>query len=241
MGQTDISLTDGAAFRAASGLPANAPTVRVFGSDPGTSAESNEVAEAQLDVEWSGAVAPNATILFVNSTDVLNTSLQSAVTTNVAPIISISYGLCEPDSDVSSLDSFNQLFQEANAQGQTIVGQSGDSGATDCDYLSLQAAQGLNVDFPASSPFVTSMGGTEFNEGAGTYWSTTNGTTAGSATSYIPETVWNDSGTSGLSAGGGGLSQIFSKPAWQVGNGVPADGSRDVPDISFSASPNHDP
>ena len=241
MGQTDISNADVAAFRTASGLSANVPTVRLVGADPGISSNSDEVAEAQLDVEWSGAVAPNATILYVNSNDVLNKSLVDAIANNVAPIISISYGLCEPDSDTSALDSFNQLFQQANAQGQTIVGPAGDSGATDCDYQSATAADGLTVDFPASSPFVTGMGGTEFIEGTGTYWSATNGSNQGSATSYIPEEVWNDSGSTGLGAGGGGASLFFSKPAWQVGTGVPSDSSRDVPDLSFSASPNHDP
>lgn len=243
MGQTDISLNDVAAFRTASGLPVNNPTIKLYGPDPGT--QSSDLDEAQLDVEWSGAVAPAASIIYVNSTDVLNTSLVQAVDNNLAPIISISYGLCESAASLAALNSFNQLFQQANAQGITIVGPAGDSGATDCDYQFATASQGLAVDFPASSPFVTGAGGTMFNEGATTgatqYWSASNGTNSGSAISYIPETVWNEtSSTNGLSSGGGGASAFFAKPSWQVGTGVPADFSRDVPDISLNSASGHD-
>ena len=243
MGETDISLTDVAAFRAASGLPANNPTVMLYGPDPGS--VSSEVDEAQLDVEWSGAVAPSASIIFVNSNDVLNVSLPNAIDNNLAPIVSISYGACETGNPLAALNSFNQLFQQANAQGITIVGPAGDSGATDCDGEAATATQGLAVDFPASSPFVTGAGGTMFNEGSTTgatqYWSASNGTTSGSALSYIPETVWNESSAAnGLAAGGGGASAFFAKPSWQVGTGVPADSSRDVPDIALNAASSHD-
>lgn len=238
VGQTDINIADVAAFRSASLLPANPPTVKLYGSDPGTS--SSDLPEAMLDVEWSGAAAPGATILYVNSNDVLSTSLVHAVDDNLAPIISISYGDCESAFQLNNVTSFNQLFQQANAQGQTIIGPGGDSGATDCDFLSTTAVQGLAVDFPASSPFVTGVGGTTFNEGSGTYFGNTNGTYSGSATGYIPEAVWNESSAAGLSAGGGGLSAFFSKPAWQVGNGVPSDFSRDVPDVALDSASSHD-
>src|SRR4029077_16256921 len=104
------------------------------------------------------------------------------------------------------------------------------------------ASQGLAVDFPASSPYVTGAGGTEFNENGHTYWSATNNATAGSAISYIPEMTWNDTATDKvLSSSGGGASILFAKPSWQQGAGVPADGFRDVPDIALNASPDHDP
>lgn len=242
-GQTDISLSDVAAFRSASGLTANAPRIVLTPSsaDPGTI--SGDVNEAQLDVEWSGAVAPGATILYVNSSSAAGgviTSLIYAIDNNVAPIVSISYGACENDWGQSNLNVLNAKFQKANLQGQTIVGPAGDSGATDCDYLSTTAAGGLAVDFPASSPYVTGAGGTTFNEGAGTFWNTSNGTNSGSATGYIPESVWNESNANGLGAGGGGVSAYFSKPAWQVGSGVPNDLARDVPDIALNAASAHD-
>ena len=245
LGQTDISLSDVAAFRAAAGLPANVPTIRLFGTDPGTS--TGDLGEAQLDIEWSGAIAKNASILYINSRDVLGISMIQAITNNVAPIITISYGLCESAAGTANLDGFNQFFQQANAQGQTILGPTGDSGATDCDYNSATASQGLAIDFPSSSPFVTAVGGTMFNEGATTggttYWNAATSSTAdfvASAKGPIPEVPWNESSTGGLASGGGGFSSFFTKPAWQVGTGVPADFARDVPDVSLNAAASHD-
>jgi len=241
MGQTDINLADIAAFRSASGLAAKAPVLKLYGTDPGT--KTGDIGEASLDVEWSGAVAPNATILYVYSTNVMSGSLANAITNNLAPIITISYGLCESGWGSSTLNSFSQILQQANAQGTTVISASGDSGAADCDVAGL-ATEGLAVDFPGSSPFVTAMGGTMFNEGAGTYWNTTNTTNSGSAITYIPELPWNESNaTAGLDAGGaggGGTSAFFAKPAWQTGPGVPTDSSRDVPDISLNAAAIHD-
>ncbi len=97
------------------------------------------------------------------------------------------------------------------------------------------------MSMPASLPYVTAVGGTEFNEGAGSYWSTLNNTSKGSALAYIPDTAWNDtSATYGLAASGGGASTLFRKPFWQSGSGVPADSARDVPDVSLNASAEHD-
>lgn len=260
MGQVDISTTDVGAFRSASGLSTNSlPTTVHEGGDPGSPTCSNtscspndgDVAESSIDVEWAGAAAPGASILFVNGPDVLFNSVTQAIDQNLAPIITLSYGACESAWGVTDLNSFNQLFKQANAQGQTILAASGDVGATDCD-AGTSASEGLAVDFPASSPYVTGLGGTMFNDGTATgatnYWSAGNGTTSGSALSYIPETVWNeDSAGSSFSAGGGGVSAFFTRPAWQVETGppgmtttVPADGSRDVPDLALDAASAHD-
>jgi hypothetical protein len=103
------------------------------------------------------------------------------------------------------------------------------------------------VDVPASIPEVTGVGGTEFTGDPDsiittTYWLANNSPTGESAISYIPEIAWNDTlANNQLSAGAGGASKFFTKPAWQIGTGVPADGQRDVPDLSFSASSDHDP
>jgi subtilase family serine protease len=266
MGQVDISTSDIAAFRAASGLPASTPTVRLFGTDPGSPTGSclsatppsncvvtaSDLSEAQIDTEWAGAIAPSANVIFVNSTDVIDVSLMNAITSNVAPIISISYGACEDTTGrngftTQQTTSMDQLFQQANAQGQTIVSASGDAGATDCDgdAGNYPASLGLSVDFPASSPHVTGMGGTMFNDGTATgatsFWAASDGPYNGSAIGYIPELPWNETtATTGLGAGGGGASTFFPKPSWQSGTGVPADGARDVPDISFNAASAHD-
>ena len=248
MGQTDISLPEVAAFRAAAGLPAQVPTIiPASAADPGS--QVNDIPEAQLDVEWAGASAPNATIVYVNSSSTTAGgafgALQYAITQNVAPILSISYGNCEPAFDAAFVASFSALFQQANAQGQTVIAPAGDAGATDCDNKSISAADGLAVDFPASSPYVTGVGGTMFVDTASpsSYWQSASGTTdqVTSALGYIPEAVWNEYAFfGGLAAGGGGASAYFTKPIWQIGNGVPSDLSRDVPDIALNAGSGHD-
>ena len=240
VGQSDIQLSDIRQFRSLMGLPANDPQiVPVPGSAPGM--QNGSLQEADLDLEWAGAVARNATLIYVNSSNAWE-SLQYAVWHNLAPVISVSYGACEPLFSPSDVQWFVQIGGQASAQGQTIAVSSGDSGAAACDPLRASVAtQGLAVSMPASLPYVTAVGGSEFNEASGTYWSTTN--TAGNASvlSYIPEIAWNDSYAGfGIQASGGGASTLFTKPFWQFGPGVPNDGARDVPDVSLSASANHD-
>jgi subtilase family serine protease len=261
MGQIDVALSDITAFRSAAGLAALSPTTVHEGSDPGSgyncssststncpSPNLDDLGESDLDLEWSGAVAPAATILFVNGPDVLNNATTQAIDQNLAPIITVSYGNCEAAWGTTELNTLNQLFKQASAQGQTVVAPAGDSGATDCDG-GPSATNGLAVDFPGSSPYVTSMGGSQFNEGSATYWSSTETTvTAGtavpaatlSALSYIPEQPWNDASAGSFGGGGGGQSGYFVKPYWQTGSGVPADASRDTPDLSLNASDAHD-
>jgi subtilase family serine protease len=258
MGQTDLSTDsnhnnqyDVQTFRSVSNLPAaNLQVILVPGqSDPGSNTADQD--EANLDLEWSGAVARNATLIYVNSKNALFTSLQYGVDQNLAPVISISYGLCEAQFSSTDIATLTAAAQQANAQGQTIVSSSGDSGPADCDYSSdpnnpvKSATHGYAVDVPASLPYVTGMGGTEFSDGDGTgatqYWSGTNNGNNGSALSYIPEMAWNDTEADGfLAASGGGVSTLFSKPSWQTGAGVPADGQRDVPDLALNSSAEHD-
>ena len=255
MGQTFINTSDTlpdpdiAQFRSAAGLPAIKLT-KVNANVPEAAFSAGDVDEAHLDLEWSGAAAPDANLVFVYGFDVFNDSLTYAITNKVAPIITISYGGCESGLGSALVNSLNMLLAKANAQGQTVISSSGDAGATDCDVTGL-ATEGLNVDFPSSSPYATSAGGTMFSGDVNTpatYWSSSNGTNGGSALSYIPEVPWNETtasagltpGGTGGGAGGGGASAVFSKPAWQTGTGVPNDSSRDVPDISMNAAAMHD-
>ena len=236
IGRTDVDLTDIRAFRNRFNLPAKDPQMMLFGTDPGTSAI--DLPEADLDLEWSGAIAPNATIIYVYSRSV-TAAAQYAVDQNVAPVMSLSYGSCEAENQLG----LRYIAQQANAQGITWIVSSGDDGAATCDLSAVtpQASKGLTADFPATIPEITAVGGTEFSEGAGnTYWGT-NGPNGGSALSYIPEIVWNDSvERNQLTASGGGTSVLFTKPVWQTGPGVPADNARDVPDVALAASPDHD-
>lgn len=259
MGESDVELSDLRAFRSAANLPAKDPTIVVVGNtDPGLQFTSGDEGESDLDLEWAGAIAKNATILFVTANfttgNGIEDSIAYAIDNNVAPILSTSYGLCEPFATTSDFTVDNALFAQANAQGMTVVGPAGDAGAADCDpptstSTEIAATQGLAVDFPASSPYVTGVGGTSFNEGNGSYWNSTNNSYGGSATGYIPEMTWNDgfpcnfcnAGGQGPGASGGGASILVTKPAWQRGTGVPNDGARDVPDLAAATSPTHDP
>ena len=239
VGQSDIQLSDVRDFRSAAGLSPNDPTIIVTGTDPGLQQSSDDESESDLDIEWAGAVARNATIVFITSTNVDN-SISYAIDNNIAPILSISYGLCEASTGRAETATEASEYKQANAQGMTVFSATGDAGAADCD-TTAPARRGLGVDVPSSLPYVTGIGGTTFNEGSGNYWNSTNDAFSGSALSYIPETAWNDSGTTGsLSATGGGASIYNAKPSWQTGTGVPNDGARDVPDVAFAASPGHD-
>ena len=242
VGQTDINPADIAAFQSAAGLTNKPVTQTLYGTDPGYPSPG-DLNEAEMDLEWAGAIAPGATILYVNSVNAIEGSLTGAIDSDIAPIVTTSYGECEADLGTNALAYYSQLLQMGSAEGMTITAASGDSGATDCDVNVGSAVAGLAVDFPASSPLVTGIGGTTLTEGTGTYWSPANGTNAGSATSYIPEAAWNDDNGAGLDATGGGASDYFSKPVWQTADiamGVPNDFSRDVPDVSLAASIIHD-
>jgi len=235
VGQTAINLSDITKFRTNMKLPPINLTQMLVknSSTPGIS--NDDLPEADLDIEWSSAVAPNANIIYVYSTDVF-TSMQYAIDNDVAPVISMSYGGCEL-WDLAELSSTQQMAQRANVEGITWITAAGDSGAGDCeDQGALVAQDGLSVDVPGSIPEVTSMGGTVLSDGA-SFWSA-----SGSAQGYMPEGVWNDtSAGAGLASGGGGASIFFPQPAWQTGSGVPNDGVRHVPDISLSASNEHVP
>ena len=264
VGQSDINRSDWVAFRSNSScsncaqLSTNSGLLQIIyvTSNPGL--QQGDIDEANLDVEWAGAVAPDATVIFIVGDPVnggVSDALNYAITTTPipAPVISTSYGDCEADFAASDIGSMQSLYKQANAEGITVLAPAGDNGPADCDFSSnpnspiTASTQGLAVDLPGALEGVTSMGGAEFNEAGGTYWKPALGTdVVSSALSYIPETTWNDTNASingasiGLSAGGGGSSTAIPKPAWQTGTGVPNDGARDVPDVSFSASPIHD-
>jgi len=237
-GQSDFAMADIQAFRSAAGLSQNNPRVVLVGKDPGTSA-GNET-EADIDLEWAGAVARNATVIYVNSTNVFE-SAAYAIENNLAPVLSISYGACEAQFTPAEIASLTSAFEQANAQGITVVTASGDAGPATCDNRATTATHGLTVDIPASLPYVTGVGGTTLSEDSSNYWAAGNNKAGGSALSYIPEVAWNDTSIVGhLWASGGGASKLFGKPAWQTGDGVPNDGARDVPDVSLTASSQHD-
>ncbi len=260
-GQSAIQLTDIEDFQSASGLTKKDPTlVLVPGTGDSTVVADGDEGESDLDVEWSGAMAPGANVFFVytgsnNSFGVFD-SVQYAVDELIAPIISLSYASCETELNASSLGVLENVMSQAAAQGQTVITGSGDQGSTACSgdtALTTAQQEAIAVNYPASSAYVTGMGGTEIpasdgvdpttgNKGANysTYWNSTSGTDLTvSVKQYIPEVVWNDdSSQSGLSATGGGASKFVSRPSWQTGvPGIPSGTMRLVPDISLYSSP----
>jgi subtilase family serine protease len=241
VGQSNIDLTDDRLFRSGLGLPANDPQIVLGGSDPGTVA--SQQLEIDLDLEWAGGIAPNATIIYVYTTSA-DVAVQYAVDNNLAPVIASSYTECEQLVMGSAIAAVETLAQQANALGITWLAASGDQGAAACDTAPgvTTAINGLAVNVPASVPEVTGVGGTTFTDVAAGYWNLNNNpVTDASALGYIPEVAWNDTAVAGqLNASGGGASALYPKPSWQTGLGVPNDGARDVPDLAFAASPNHD-
>lgn len=204
-GETDIQMSDVEAFRSMFGLPVNDPVFVYNGPDPGIQGDEPE---ADIDVEWSGAVAKGATIDFVISestetTSGVDLSALYIVDQNLAPIMSESYGYCELGLGTAGNQFYNALWQQASAEGITVFISAGDAGSAGCDNFDATppapAQYGLQVSGYASTPYNVAVGGTDFNEFTSptTYWSTTNNsTTRASALGYIPEITWDSSCTS---------------------------------------------
>ncbi len=264
-GRTNINLSDVTTFRSTFGLTGNNTQVVVNGTNPGI-VSSDEETEADLDVEWAGAVAKGATIELVvskstNSTDGVDLSDQYIVNNNVAAVVSVSFGACEAQAG-SSNSFYNSLWQQAAAQGMSVFVAAGDSGSAGCDVPSstgkrgnnttTPASQGFGVNGLASTPYNVAVGGSEFNDASNpsAFWNTSNDATAASAIGYIPEVAWNESSyttagaaNNGLWAGSGGVSKLYATPSWQTGAGVPAvdPGTttahhRYLPDVSLTAA-----
>jgi len=262
VGETNINIQDVRDFRKIFGLPPNDPEIIVNGVDPGITSKGEE-SEADLDVQWSGAVAKGAKIRFVVSASTpasfgVDLSALYIVENNLASVISESYGECEQHMTATESQFYNKIWQQAAAQGITAIVSAGDGGSAGCDNFNLPqpATQGLAVNGFASTPFNIAAGGTDFDQinKWSLYWNATNDpTTQASALSYIPEIPWNENcsqlglngcgatapqGSVNIIAGSGGPSTLSaSKPTWQMGvKGMPNDNKRDLPDVSLFAS-----
>jgi subtilase family serine protease len=264
VGETNINLQDVQNFRQIFGLPNTftAANIILNGEDPGITS-TDEESEADLDVQWSGAVAPGATVQFVVSASTpasagIDLSALYIIEHNQASAMSESYGACELSLGTAGNAFYNSLWEQAASQGITVALSAGDGGSAGCDDFNSEAtaSDGLAVSGFSSTPFNVSVGGTDFDQmnTQSTYWNPTNNPTTGvSVKGYIPEIPWNEScaqlGLSGCSspqgqqyqdivAGSGGPSLRHSKPPWQMGiTSMPNDSSRDQPDISLFASP----
>lgn len=252
VGQSAIVLSDIEKFQSAAGLSTKDPTLVLVPNSGSATVYSDDEAESDLDLEYSGGIATGATIYFVyvgnNSNYSVFDSLNYAVDNETAPVISVTYGACETAWSSTDYSTLNDIFEQAATQGQSVIAAAGDNGSSDCHGetgLTTAQQEALAVDFPASSQYVTGMGGTEFpsadvSSSNTTYWESASGSDViSSALSYIPEQVWDDdSSSSGLASGGGGVSSLTARPSWQTGvTGIPSGSYRLVPDISLDSSP----
>jgi hypothetical protein len=257
VGQSNVNLQDIADYRSIFGLPKYntcpaTPCLNVILNGPDPGLVSGDEGESDLDLELSGAVAPNAIIIFV-TTQSTNTdggfgvdgSAIYVVDNNLAPVMSESYGTCESALGTSGNLFYSALWQQAAAEGITVVVSAGDEGPAACDdpttetFIPADGTSHLGVSGIASTPYNVAMGGTDFDQVGDptTFWNTctaTNCTTPTlSAKSYIPEITWNDSCAAGgtttscanasattntnldIVAGSGGSSGVYARPSWQ--------------------------
>jgi subtilase family serine protease len=185
--------------------------------------------ETTLDLEVLDGIVPDLDELevFENNSDtagLLRAVVQPFLTPNAKPqVISISLGLCEADGVAddrgASINAAEREFSLMAATGITVLAASGDSGSASCLGAQNQPLDELAVSYPGSSPWVTSVGGTNL--------------LLNSANQIQNQIVWNDTNLQPGSAGGGGVSQLFSRPGYQ--NGTVAGNRRVVPDVSALA------
>lgn len=196
--RSNINLSDVHTFRKIFGLPAKDPIFIINGQDPGLGPDE---IEADLDVEWSGAAAPAATIKVVVSSstfsaDGVDLSMVYIIDNVVAPIMSTSFSSCELGLGPAGNQFFNNLYEQASAEGITAFVSTGDDGPGACTpQVAIGPSLIANVSGIASTPFDIAVGGTQFAENGldGNYWLANNRPDQSSAIGYIPETIWNES------------------------------------------------
>ncbi len=260
IGKSRIVASDISNYESLAGLPSVQPNVVLAGTDPGVATGKNVgfASEATLDVDRVIGTAPGAQVDLVISADSstgedgVDIAMTYNIDTLLDPVMTVSFGSCEVQNGSADTDYYNSQFETAASEGISTFVSADDSGVAGCDMPFQQppATQVASINVLCASSYVTCVGGTEFNDIAdpSLYWSASNASAGNeSALSYIPEGAWNEptylnsSGQTAyqVAAGGGGASVYIAKPSWQTGAGVPADGFRDVPDVSFSAA-DHD-
>ncbi|HEX4255270.1 MAG TPA: S53 family peptidase [Streptosporangiaceae bacterium] len=226
-------------FDAQWGLPSTTVDVQRFGTipafDPTDPTMVGWAQETTLDVEYAHSIAPGAKIVLAETPvaetegvtglpEMMNAE-QTLINQGVPDVITQSFGATEntfPGFDQGNFTSLLDLryaFKDAAAHHVTVLASSGDQGATGAEADGSTLYPYPVNSWPSSDPLVTSIGGTQLKlDDAGNRLS--------------PDVVWND----GHGAGGGGLSQIFSRPLYQIGVTGVVDHKRGTPDISMSSA-----
>jgi len=220
VGQTSLESADIQSFRDTFGITALGPNGSVQLENPPASvcaapdASDNEGyvdPEGYVDVEWSGAMAPDATVDYVacgqqgltSGTDLAAAYvIEDPAHVQRISVLSTSYGDCEAQPQSEANQFYVSLWQQAAVEGITVVVAAGDTGGDGCQYVDLYATDGLSPVNEASTPYNIAAGGTDFSDvfsgTTSTYWSAVNGANFLSAQSYIPEMAWNESCASPL-------------------------------------------
>jgi subtilase family serine protease len=215
--------------------------------------------EVALDVETSHAMAPMANILLVHSNNAETLGVQGfpnmmkaedyVVSNHLAQVISQSFASSEDAfGSYKSLLNLRYAFQNAAANGVTVLGSTGDDGSTNFTKSPVHSGGSLipfpAVEWPASDPLVTGVGGT--------YLCTDPLATANQPRTALPipglggkcgSSTFNAAGAAEVAwtFSGGGFSHVFSRPDYQGGT-LPAgstaipSSARGVPDIALQAS-----
>lgn len=184
--------------------------------------------ESTLDLEVLDAAAPKLRAVDVyesrpSAFDVLHSLTAPLSNRGSKPdVISASLGSCEEATHLAVQDSglrhVEGALALAAASGISVLASSGDDGSSACLSPDGRPLPGLAVSYPASSPFVTGVGGTNI-------W-------LNSANQIVSEEVWNDAPVE-VAAGGGGFSELFHRPSYQDGFVIAS--HRAVPDVSMLA------
>ena len=252
IGRSRVAATDISEFATATGIGAyTLNTVLASIMDPGTTGNGDQT-EATLDIDRALSTAPGAqTDLVISGSAGGHDGAYVAAAYNVNqlldPVMTLSFSNCEANVGAAGVNLWNTLFASAAAEGISVFVASGDAGAAGCyNAATPNSGQVASINYICASSYATCVGGTEFTDTANpaAFWSATDAANLQSVLGYIPEGAWNEpSSTTSTgatayapSASGGGVSQYIAKPSWQTGVGVPADGFRDVPDVSLSAS-----
>jgi subtilase family serine protease len=200
--------------------------------DPNNANIVGWTSEIALDTQWAHAMAPGANIILVaaksNSDQDLIDALNYALDHHLGDVVSMSFGesevfLANPDG-LGIVKAWSDAFVKAGQQHVTLFVSTGDQG------VDTQSLGFPSVSWPASSPLVTGVGGTNLKFGTAT-------TAAPSPSgTYRSEMVWNDP----FGAGGGGMSILMSEPDYQFQNLRPAVNRtlhhhRGVPDVAYNA------
>jgi subtilase family serine protease len=210
---------------------------KVPGFNPGNGDMVGWAGETSLDVEYAHAGAPNAKLVLVEvgkeNLQQLALGVKYAVQHKLGDVISLSWGVPEQALGRAFVNSYSSIFSQAAKSHISVVVSSGDSGASgpsDNGYYRHPVAS-----WPATSPFVTAVGGTKLNlnanggrNGHDAAWNDT-------YSSAVNNFFFGDAGPNPL-ATGGGKSAYYGRPGYQKGVRGITGGQRGIPDISMSAS-----